>query len=69
MCARKRGSSLSAAPYQVVVTKSDYKVLGAVAAPIDNYFRVTGARPRAAPWPPAESPVSGNQLAPRGLQL
>ena len=48
MCARKQGSSLSAAPHQVVVTKADYKVLGVVAAPIDNFFRVTGARPRAA---------------------
>ena len=48
MCARKRGSSLSAAPHQVVVSKGDYKVLGAVAAPIDNFFRVTGARPCAA---------------------
>jgi hypothetical protein len=28
---------------QVVVTKADYKFLGAIGAPVDNYFRVTGA--------------------------
>ena len=31
----------------MIVAKGDYKMLGAVAAPIDNFFRVTGARTRA----------------------